>query len=115
MHVINVAAASYHWDNVASYDLTFKQLMAFKPHRSWAKTYNQGWNLAMRDPMGKELHQPSSRVINLVKVEIPEGIGGMIAVGNSTGIDVNSLIATLTIDAPTVGVGITVSTIVGSF
>ena len=53
MHGINVAASSYHWDNVASYDLTFRQLMAFKPHCSWAKTYNQGWNLAMRDPMAK--------------------------------------------------------------
>ena len=53
MHGINVAASSYHWDNVASYDLTFRQLMAFKPHRSWVKTYNQGWNLAMRDPIAK--------------------------------------------------------------
>ena len=53
MHVINVAASAYQWDNVASYDLTFRQLMAFKPKRSWAKTYNQGWNLAMRDPITK--------------------------------------------------------------
>ena len=52
MHCINVAASSYHWDNVAQYDLTFRQLMAFKPNRSWAKTYYQGWNLAMRDPLG---------------------------------------------------------------
>ena len=53
MHVINVAASAYHWDNVAYYDLTFRQLMAYKPNRSWAKTYNQGWNLAMRDPLIK--------------------------------------------------------------
>ena len=53
MHCINVAASSYQWENVASYDLTFRQLMAFKPHRSWAKTYTQGWNLALRDPIGK--------------------------------------------------------------
>ena len=53
MHVINVAASSYHWDNVSNYDVTFRQLMAFKPNRSWAKTYHQGWNLAMRDPIGK--------------------------------------------------------------
>ena len=53
MHVINVAASSYHWDNVASYDLTFHQLMAFKPHHSWAKLYNQGWNLAMKEPLGR--------------------------------------------------------------
>ena len=37
MHTINVAASSFHWDNVANYDVTFRQLMAFKPHRSWAK------------------------------------------------------------------------------
>ena len=53
IHVINVTASSFQWDNVANYDLTFRQLMAFKPHRSWAKIYNQGWNLAMRDPLGK--------------------------------------------------------------
>ena len=53
MHVINVAASSFQWDNVANYDLTFRQLMACRPHRSWAKLYNQGWNLAMRDPIGK--------------------------------------------------------------
>ena len=50
-HAINVAASSFRWDNVANYDLTFRQLMAFKPHRSWAKIYNQGWNLVMRDPL----------------------------------------------------------------
>ena len=37
MPCINVAASSYQWDNVASYDLTFRQLMAFKPQRSWQK------------------------------------------------------------------------------
>ena len=53
MHVINVVASAYHWDNVAYYDLMFRQLMAYKPNRSWAKTYNQGWNSAMRDPLVK--------------------------------------------------------------
>ena len=51
MHSINVAAASYQWHNVAYYDSTFRQLMAYNPNRSWAKLYNQGWNLAMRDPI----------------------------------------------------------------
>ena len=53
MHVINVAASSYQWENIASYELTFRQLMAYKPQRSWAKLYHQGWNLAMRDPVHK--------------------------------------------------------------
>ena len=53
VYVINTATSSYQWDNVAYYDVTFRQLMVFKPWRSWAKTYVQGWNLAMKDPIGK--------------------------------------------------------------
>ena len=34
--VINTAAASYAWDNVASYDINFRHLMAFNLDRSWA-------------------------------------------------------------------------------
>ena len=49
--VINVAASSYIWDNVYNYDITFRHLMAFNPNRSWAVTYNQMWNLSMRDPI----------------------------------------------------------------
>ena len=52
MHVINVAASAYQWSNIAYYDVTFRQLMAFKPNRSWAKIYNQGWNLVMKEPLG---------------------------------------------------------------
>ena len=54
VYVINTAALSYQWENVSFYDTTFRQLMAFKPWRSWAKMYVQGWNLAMRDPIGKQ-------------------------------------------------------------
>ena len=53
MYIINLAASAYQWENVTSYDLTFRHLMAYQPQRSWAKTYNQGWNLAMRDPISK--------------------------------------------------------------
>ena len=49
--VINTAAASYSWENVANYDYTFRHLMEFNPSRSWATTYNQMWNLSMRDPL----------------------------------------------------------------
>ena len=52
IHIINTPAAAYQWKNVAGYDLTFRQLMLFKPQHSWAKIYNQGWNLAMRDLLG---------------------------------------------------------------
>ena len=52
VYTINLAASSFHWDNVAYYDYTFRQMMSQKPNRSWAKTYTQGWNLAMTDPLG---------------------------------------------------------------
>ena len=51
--VINTAASSYLWDNMYNYDITFRHLMAFNPQRSWAVTYNQMWNLSMRDPLPK--------------------------------------------------------------
>ena len=50
--VIHKAANSYAWDNVLYYDFTFRQLMAQKPWRSWAKTYTQAWNLALNQPLG---------------------------------------------------------------
>ena len=49
--VINTAAAAYYWENVYNYDITFRHLMAFNPNRSWAVTYNQMWNLSMKDPL----------------------------------------------------------------
>ena len=51
VYVINTAASSYQWDNVAHYDYVFRHLMQFNPQRSWAKTYNQMWNLSMKDPL----------------------------------------------------------------
>ena len=29
--------------------------MAFNPHRSWAVTYNQMWNLSMKDPLPRNM------------------------------------------------------------
>ena len=49
--VISTASSSYIWDNVYDYDITFRHLMAFNPNRSWAVTYNQMWNLCMREPI----------------------------------------------------------------
>ena len=51
--VTNTAASSYIWDNVYNYNTTFRHLMAFNPQRSWAVTYNQMWNLSMKDPIPK--------------------------------------------------------------
>ena len=47
VYVIHTAATSNPWDNVAFYDITFRELMASKPWRSWGKTYTQGWNMAL--------------------------------------------------------------------
>ena len=49
--IINTVANSYVWDNVYSYDIVFRQLMEFNPVRSWAVTYDQMWNLSMREPL----------------------------------------------------------------
>ena len=51
VHIINSAASAYTWENVSYYDVTFRHLMAQNPLRSWAKIYNQMWNLAMRDAL----------------------------------------------------------------
>ena len=58
--VINTASSAYVWDNVYSYDIIFRQLMAFNPSRSWAVTYNQMWNLSMREPLSMSFTQKSS-------------------------------------------------------
>ena len=51
--VINSAASTYIWENVASYDYTFRQLMACNPLRNWSNIYHQMWNLTMRDTIPK--------------------------------------------------------------
>ena len=60
VHVINIAASAYSWDNVSFYDQTFRHLMSSRPSRSWSKTYTQGWNLAMTDPLSKHGHSSNS-------------------------------------------------------
>ena len=58
--VINHAATGYSWENVANYDFTFRHLMEFNPNRSWASTYNQMWNMSMRDPFPKSSNGKTS-------------------------------------------------------
>ena len=53
IHTIHSAASTYIWENVAYYDHTFRQLMAERPGRSWAKNYAQMWQLALRDTINK--------------------------------------------------------------
>ena len=60
---IHRAAAIFNWDNVAKYDYVFRQLMATKPHRSWAKLYTQMWNLTLNEPI-KKFHEGSGNYHN---------------------------------------------------
>ena len=48
VYVINSAATTYVWEDVAHYNFVFRQLMAVNPGRSWAKTYTQMWQMIMR-------------------------------------------------------------------
>ena len=60
IHIIHMALTSYAWENVAYYDYTFRQMMNEQPGRSWVKTYNQLWNLAMCKPINKYTHHNNS-------------------------------------------------------
>ena len=60
VHVINSAASYYVWENIAEYNYVFRQLMASNPERSWAKTYSQMWNIALREPLTKNKVSPGT-------------------------------------------------------
>ena len=49
IYTINSAATSYQWENVAHYDVVFRQMMSDRPGSSWAKLYTQLWQLALKD------------------------------------------------------------------
>ena len=53
IHTINNAAMTFAWDNVAHYDYYFRQKMAQKPYKSWAKTFMQLWTVSMVNPIVK--------------------------------------------------------------
>ena len=57
IYVINTAASTYQWEDVAWYDYTFRQVMSLNPQRSWGKTYGQLWNLAMVNPIQRQTGQ----------------------------------------------------------
>ena len=62
VYVIHTAATCNPWDNVAFYDITFRELMANKPWRNWGKTYTQGWNMAFNN--GNNYHHGSLNMGN---------------------------------------------------
>ena len=48
-HTIHSAAASYHWDNVYSYDKEFRYHISRHPYRSWAAILQQAWTMLLKD------------------------------------------------------------------
>ena len=114
IYIINSAAASYNWENVAYYDFTFRQLMSEKPNRNWGKIYNQLWNLAMCDPLVKSHQQGNHNAggdkVVVVTVPLKERPTGMTdAAGNTIGmLSAESGAVILTTDVIIAGLGITV-------
>ena len=60
VYTINKAAASFAWENVYYYDITFRHLLEKNPQCSWGKTYKQMWNIVMCDPISKQNSQRRS-------------------------------------------------------
>ena len=89
IYTINVMALSYQWDNVAFYDTTFRQLMATKPWRNWAKTYTQGWNIAFRNPISnsKNSHINYAGVVGTSSQVSSGNKPGVSGSGNASGRD----------------------------
>ena len=55
VEIINQAALTYTWENVATYDYHFRKMMAKNPQRSWAKIFHQHWNLDLKDYIPKHV------------------------------------------------------------
>ena len=81
--IINRAAQIFSWDNVAKYDYVFRQLMAAKPHRSWAKTYTQMWNITLNEPIKNSKTMEMAVAMGVV-IGITKRKRGTVFVGDST-------------------------------
>ena len=101
MHTINVAASSFHWDNVANYDVTFRQLIIVAGRKFTIKAgIWQCKTLLVRT------RQVVIRLQQLIREHrrVRE-IGAMIAVGNTIRTGVTDQNAIGIIDALIVGGG----------
>ena len=63
---INSAAARFVWDNVALYDFHFRKNMALNPHRSWAKTFTNMWNVDLREHKSQTSNAVSNKLLRNV-------------------------------------------------
>ena len=50
--IANVAS-TFTWENVYSYVILFRHLMAFSPNRSWAIIYQHRWSIILKDHLTK--------------------------------------------------------------
>ena len=57
METINSAANTFTWDNMYSYDQTFRHLIEKFPYRSWAVTYQHGWSVMVKEHLPKSSFQ----------------------------------------------------------
>ena len=48
-HVIHMAAQSYVWDNVYSYDIEFRKHMNLHPSRNWGIILTMAWTMCIKD------------------------------------------------------------------
>ena len=53
-HLIQIASASYTWENVYMYDRDFRLHMSRHPQRSWAIILQQSWSVRLRDRLRYE-------------------------------------------------------------
>ena len=49
MYNIRAASATFIWENVYSYDITFRRLMERHPTRNWGIIYQQGWSIMLKE------------------------------------------------------------------
>ena len=62
-HYINSifeAANGFIWDNVYSYDILPRRLMATNPLRNWGAIFLQAWDVQLRDPINRGNSVPNS-------------------------------------------------------
>ena len=48
MYNIRTVSTTFIWDNVYSYNITFRRLMERYPTRNWGVIYQQGWTILLR-------------------------------------------------------------------
>ena len=56
MFNIRSAATVYVWDNVYTYDITFRCLIEKNPDQNWGVIYQQGWTLLLREKLDCNNH-----------------------------------------------------------